>query len=301
MWYSSGVGRFRWYSLWIFVFGFILALSFWLAWPFDFTVRIIKRGWQLSIHAAPFQLTILGIVSLIIAVAIKWIREGLQAVIDHMRKILWETLVPSAAAVFLCFFLYNVIYTVPMEIYREAVRPNQILRVRFPPVPEFAWTQQAKGRSGAKGQGDHGYIEALLTKISGSWELTVFNEGKDPFDNVGLSIMQSPQGPDGKDTSKIMKAVQDRISMDIGTLRVHDVKTVGPLPMSLWPDSNKPTMYQILIYTRYVRFQEWLFASPKNGFVDQGIDVVNIDTSHWYVKKMEEALRRWHNYPEWWK
>lgn len=290
----------------------VLSLASILCWmfvPWDVLAqRKISEAWTISRKTNIFVLSGLGLTAFAISLGIKCCTQGKVAMRQHVTKHLLEGLIPAAGALLL-FVVWNMFYWSPRppSISAKYERPkdtdtdNLVIVLVVPPVPEFAWPQQPRVRSGAKGHGDHGYVEALLTKISGSWELTVFNEGKDPFDNVGLSIMQSPQGPDGNDIAKITKATQERRSMDIGTLRVHDVRTIGPLPMTLWPDSNKPTMYQIMIYTRYVRFMEWLYASPKNGFVDQGIDVVNIDTNQWYVKQMGEALRRWHNYPEWWK
>ena len=134
----------------------VLAFLVWLTYPFDLALRILKRGWNLSIHAAPFQLTILGVVSLIIAAGIKWKREGLDAMTAHVRKTVWETLIPSAAAVFLCFFLYNVFYTVPHEIlsapiphitirYGGASDPkNLVLALPVEDVPEFAYIRTGK-------------------------------------------------------------------------------------------------------------------------------------------------------------
>jgi hypothetical protein len=93
---------------------------------------LLSEAFDLSVKSLrlPFVLSGLGIVALVIALAIKWYSQDWQAVKAHFRKNLLESQIPAAGALVI-FFLYNLVYVVPLRIARDA---NAVQ----PPRPLFA-------------------------------------------------------------------------------------------------------------------------------------------------------------------
>lgn len=75
-----------------------------------------------------------GIAAFIVSLVFKWVRQGRQALKEHLSKYLFEGLLPAAVVVFLVF-LFNLLYTVPHRIWQDASTiqpPGPLVQFRIP-------------------------------------------------------------------------------------------------------------------------------------------------------------------------
>jgi hypothetical protein len=106
--------------------------------PPDLAVRMAAEAWLLCKQSAPFSVSLLGVFTALISAAIKWQREGLKAVKEHLWKYVWETFVPTAAVLFVGYFLFNLLYVVPSRIMRDAREISIRPRLSIPMPPGWA-------------------------------------------------------------------------------------------------------------------------------------------------------------------
>jgi len=130
------------------------------------------------------------------------------------------------------------------------------------------------------------------------------NETDEPIDDVRIRIQLSRAGPeDDADRNLLLADLQNTQAINVGTLLPSMAQAVGSVSPYLMPNANKPTHYQIDIYTRYENLTQWLYATPKENSLmfDQSSDLVNQKTKVWLKRDAEKAMRRWKNWPQWWK
>lgn len=135
--------------------------------------------------------------------------------------------------------------------------------------------------------------------------LVIFNGTDDPIDNVSISVMRSHAGPQyDADPKLLQQDLTSKFELDIGTLRPQLATPIKAVPASIFPYKDRPSFYQISIFTRYEAFTEWLYVTPKgngSGMFDQTIDLSSNKTHRWFRRDTEAAMKRWKNWPEWWK
>ncbi len=132
-----------------------------------------------------------------------------------------------------------------------------------------------------------------------------FNETKEPIDNVAVRIHRSHAGPEHEaDESLALRDLNEAQEIRIGTLLPETASNIGSVPERLMPYSDKPSLYQISIFTRFENLTEFLYVTPKeaNGWaIKQAVDLGSNKTKKWLRRDAEKAQKAWKNWPEWWR
>jgi hypothetical protein len=134
--------------------------------------------------------------------------------------------------------------------------------------------------------------------------MVMFNAGDAPIDNVSFSIMRSHAGPEHEaDPSLLQKDLDSTVNVNVGTLLPQLATPIKGISASMLPYPDRPSSYQVNIFTRYEAFTEYLYVTPKEGsaMFDQSMDLSSNKTHVWIYKNAEKARRSWKNWPEWWK
>ena len=139
--------------------------------------------------------------------------------------------------------------------------------------------------------------------LNGSWILSGFNETDDPIDNVAVSITKVHAEPEYKqDTSLIIKDLTGKLTINVGTLLPQLATEISIVPEHLVPNTDRPTIYQLTVFTRYEAFTESLYVTPGQGAsFDQAVDISSNKTHESLELNTQNAMKRWKNWPEWWK
>jgi hypothetical protein len=142
----------------------------------------------------------------------------------------------------------------------------------------------------------------IMFAASGDYAVMI-NPTTDPLDTVGFQISFSHAEPEHKaDPSLIARERATAWSENIGTLRPEMATPLGPVPSALRPNKEKPTLYQIRIYTRYENFTEWLYLSPRDqATFNEGLSVYRDKTHETLENSEDKVMRAWKNWPEWWR
>lgn len=229
---------------------------------------------------------------------LEWRKGGRSAVNQHWKERLGVSLV-IAVCWWSILFLYHLVWTVPQNIYREAgIHATELTKIRTR-VPLGSIKPVSPRALAVK----RSFPLILFSKdLSGSWVMTAFNEGHEPIDDVGVSIMRIHAGPEYKaDQALLIQDMKGETAINVGTLRADLATRIGMTPPHLLPYLDKPSEYQLTIFTRYETFTESLYMSPKGDFVDQGADVSSNKTHEWFIKQQETVMKRWKNWPKWWR
>lgn len=131
----------------------------------------------------------------------------------------------------------------------------------------------------------------------------LFNPTDEPIDNVSFSVMWSHAGPEYEaDPTLLPYDLKHVWNVDVGTLRPQLATPIGNLPEWLIPHADKPSYYQVNIFTRYEAFTGRIYVTPNpEGSFDQSTNLSSNKTHEIFSRNAEKAMKAWKNWPAWWK
>lgn len=93
-------------------------------------MALVPRAWKMAWQLRTSAISILGLLSIPVALFIKWRTHGPAAIREHLTKTLFESVLPAFLVVCLAF-CYELIFVVPDQIAVEASEPLRL----HPPTP----------------------------------------------------------------------------------------------------------------------------------------------------------------------